>query len=105
MGALALRGGALPLGPAAGRADRAPRDRRRRLGGLVASSGAPGEKAKERAALFAALNADETRSPAGDALRRALVETLLHGNRATLVEALDETLLGVRPRPASVLAA
>ena len=40
-----------------------------------------------------------------DALRRALVETLLHGNRPALVETLDETLLGARPRPASVLAA
>ena len=63
------------------------------------------EKAKERAALFAALRADETRSLTSDALRRALVETLLHGNRAKLVEALDESLLGVRPRPAGVLAA
>ena len=39
---------------------------------------------------------------ARDALRRALVETLLHGNRAELVETLDETLLGLRPRPAIV---
>jgi len=30
---------------------------------------------------------------------------VLHGNRAGLVETLDETLLGLRPRPASVLAA
>jgi hypothetical protein len=36
-------------------------------------------------------------------VRRALVETLLHGDRAELVTALDETLLGLRPRPTSVL--
>jgi len=38
-----------------------------------------------------------------DAVRRTLVETLLHGNRDELVLALDDTLLGIRPRPASVL--
>ena len=63
------------------------------------------EKTKERAALFAALRAEETRSVARDALRRALVETLLNGNRLGLLATLDETLLGVRPRPASALAA
>jgi hypothetical protein len=63
------------------------------------------EKTKERAALFAALRAEESRSVARDALRRALVETLLNGNRAGLLATLDETLLGVRPRPASALAA
>jgi hypothetical protein len=36
-------------------------------------------------------------------VRRALVETLRHGDRAGLVEALDETMLGLRPRPSSVL--
>jgi hypothetical protein len=35
-------------------------------------------------------------------VRRALVETLMHGDRAGLVTALDEALLGLRPRPASV---
>ena len=45
------------------------------------------------------------RRRARDALRRALVETLLHGGRAGLVQTLDETLLGLRPRPASVVAA
>ena len=29
----------------------------------------------------------------------------MHGNRAELVRTLDETLLGLRPRPATVLAA
>jgi hypothetical protein len=36
-------------------------------------------------------------------VRRALVEVLVHGNRAELVLALDDTLLGLRPKPASVL--
>ena len=37
-------------------------------------------------------------------MRRALVETLTHGDRAKLVEALDESLLGVRARPGSFAA-
>jgi hypothetical protein len=42
--------------------------------------------------------------PVADALRRALVETLMHGDRLALVAALDEALLGVRPRPAGYFA-
>jgi hypothetical protein len=38
-----------------------------------------------------------------DAVRRALVETLVHEDRRALVEALNESLLGVRPRPAAAL--
>jgi hypothetical protein len=38
-----------------------------------------------------------------DAVRRAVVETLVRGERAALVESLDEALLGVRPRPAAAL--
>ena len=38
-----------------------------------------------------------------DAVRRAVVETLVHGERAALVASLDEALLGVRPRPAAAL--
>jgi hypothetical protein len=41
----------------------------------------------------------------GDAVRDALVETLLFGDRAELVEALDESLLGVRPGPGGRLLA
>ena len=40
-----------------------------------------------------------------DAVRRALVETLLHGDRGALVVALDESLLGLRARPAGLSAA
>lgn len=38
-----------------------------------------------------------------EAVRRAVVEALVHGERLALVEALDEALLGVRPRPAAAL--
>src|SRR5262249_48682277 len=64
-----------------------------------------GEKTQERAELYAALREERAGRTARDAVRRALVETLLHGNRPALVEALDETLLGLRPRPATALAA
>jgi hypothetical protein len=63
------------------------------------------EKGKVRAELAASLHGQTLGSRARDAVRRALVETLLHGNRGTLVTTLDETLLGVRPRPASASAA
>jgi hypothetical protein len=38
-------------------------------------------------------------SPDPDVLRRALVETLLAGDRAALVASVDESILGLRPRP------
>jgi len=62
-----------------------------------------GEKGPERGELVNALRTERLGRDARDAVRRALVETLLHGNRAELVGALDETLLGLRPRPSSVL--
>jgi hypothetical protein len=37
--------------------------------------------------------------PDPDVVRRALVETLLHGDRARLVSSLDESILGLRPAP------
>jgi hypothetical protein len=61
------------------------------------------DKTPERSDLVASLNAERLARDAGDAIRRALVEVLMHGSRAELVEALDETLLGLRPRPQSVL--
>ena len=39
-----------------------------------------------------------------DVVRRALVETLLRGKRRTLIAELDESLLGVRPKPSSRVA-
>ena len=54
-----------------------------------------GETPRERAELHVSLSGD----PASDPVRRALVETLLHGDRPALVAALDETVLGLRARP------
>ena len=64
-----------------------------------------GEDTKARADLLEALRADQVRSGVRDALRRALVETLLYGSRLELVKSLDETLLGLRPRPVTAVAA
>ncbi|HEX5469731.1 MAG TPA: hypothetical protein VFW80_11860 [Gaiellaceae bacterium] len=68
-----------------------------------------GETPRERSELLAAfrslLHGDGPGSRAEDAVRRALVETLLHPDRAQLVAALDEALLGLRPRPQVTTAA
>jgi hypothetical protein len=62
-----------------------------------------GETAREREDLLIALRAlldgDGPGARAEDAVRRALVETLLEGSRERLVASLDEALLGLRPRP------
>jgi hypothetical protein len=62
-----------------------------------------GETASERGELLTAfralLDGDGPGARAEDAVRRALVETLLHDSRGELVRALDEALLGLRPRP------
>jgi len=42
--------------------------------------------------------------PRPDTVRRALVETLMHGDRIALVAALDETMLGLREAPAGYFA-
>jgi hypothetical protein len=68
-----------------------------------------GETGREREALLIALrdlsSRRTTNEAAVDAVRRALVETLQHGDRRELVSALDETLLGMRPRPVGYSAA
>jgi hypothetical protein len=68
-----------------------------------------GETARERAdqlERLRVLSGGEPATPStADAVRRTLVETLLHGDRAALVAALDESLLGLRARPAGFLAA
>jgi hypothetical protein len=61
------------------------------------------EKGREREQLIETLRAERLGRDARDAVRRALVETLLRGSRDELVLALDDTLLGIRPRPESVL--
>jgi len=61
------------------------------------------DKTRERSDLLDTLRAERLGHDARDAVRRTLVETLLHGSRVDLVTALDDTLLGLRPRPSSVL--
>ncbi len=62
------------------------------------------ESPKERAELFRGVR-DFGSDAAADAIRRALVETIMHGSRVTLVASLDETILGLGPRPAGYLQA
>jgi hypothetical protein len=67
-----------------------------------------GEHARDRAELLARLRAlaagDRADRGAADAIRRALVETLVHGERLRLVAWLDDALLGARPRPVGYFA-
>ena len=62
-----------------------------------------GENGRERTELMTTLRAlvdgDGPGARAEEAVRRALVEILLRDSRLGLVAALDEALLGVRPRP------
>ena len=62
-----------------------------------------GDDSEERRAVHAALRslaAGGQASPrAADSVRRALVETLRHGDRTALVRSLDDVLLGLRSAP------
>jgi hypothetical protein len=49
------------------------------------------------------LGAGDAAGATGDLVRRTLVRVLEHGERRTLVAVLDESLLGVRPKPSSQL--
>jgi hypothetical protein len=66
-----------------------------------------GESGRERVEALGMLRSLAGRSrvdaAALDTVRRAIVDTLVHGERLGLVDALDEFLLGVRPRPAAAL--
>jgi hypothetical protein len=68
-----------------------------------------GETGRDRAEQLERLRALARGEPAGraaaEAVRKALVETLVHGDRAALVASLDDALIGVRPRPAGYFAA
>jgi hypothetical protein len=68
-----------------------------------------GESGRDRAALLQSLRGlvagEGADHSAEEAVRRSLVEALAHGDRPTLVESLDEALLGLRPRPAGFYAA
>jgi hypothetical protein len=68
-----------------------------------------GETGPERAQQLDRLRGLSRGEPAGtaaaEAVRKAVVETLAHGDRAALVGSLDDALIGVRPRPAGYFAA
>jgi hypothetical protein len=61
-----------------------------------------GETPKDRGEILGRL---KNPGAAEDLLRRALVEALLHGDRRALVAALDQSLLGLAPRPKPHVAA
>jgi hypothetical protein len=66
-----------------------------------------GETARERGECLNALRGLEAARAdpaAAEAVRRTLVETVTHGERQQLIAALDESLLGVRPRPSGASA-
>ena len=67
-----------------------------------------GENGREREELVTVLRAlldgDGPGARAEDAVRRALLETLLHDSRMGLVAGLDEVLLGLRPRAHAIAA-
>jgi hypothetical protein len=68
-----------------------------------------GETGPDRARKLERLRGLARGEPAGpsaaEAIRRALVEALVHGDRVGLVASLDDALIGVRPRPAGYYAA
>ena len=66
-----------------------------------------GETGRERRELLDVLQRMRDGGAGPDAVnvvRRALVETLLRGKRRALISELDESLLGVRPRPSARVA-
>jgi hypothetical protein len=68
-----------------------------RAGLLLGESGPARAELLER--LRALARGETADAQAASAVRRAIVETLLHGDRVELVATLDEALLGIRPRP------
>ncbi len=64
-----------------------------------------GDDAAERAELFARLRGLTSGGHASrqdaDMIRRALIEVLMAGNRIELLERIDDSLLGLKPRPRS----
>jgi hypothetical protein len=68
--------------------------------------GEPGRERADELERLRSLGRGERAAPAAaEAVRKAVVETLAHGDRASLVASLDEALIGVRPRPAGYFAA
>jgi hypothetical protein len=68
-----------------------------------------GETGRDRAAELERLRSLARGEPAArgaaDAVRKAIVEALAHGDRSALIASLDEALIGARPRPAGYFAA
>jgi hypothetical protein len=68
-----------------------------------------GETGRDRAEQLERLRGlargEQAGRAAAEAVRKAVVETLAHGDRAALVGSLDDALLGIRPRPAGYFAA
>jgi hypothetical protein len=71
--------------------------------GVMRTSILLGETSHERAAVTEGLRAlargRNAAEDASEALRRAIVETLLHDDRRHLIDSLDDALLGLRARP------
>jgi hypothetical protein len=63
------------------------------------------ERADELERLRSLARGEPAERAAAEAVRKAVVETLAHGDRAALIESLDEALIGVRPRPTGYFAA
>ncbi len=67
-----------------------------------------GDQSGDRGELFARLRSLTSGDRAGtedaDVVRRSIVEVLMHGDRAGLLERLDESLLGLSPRPVGYFA-
>ena len=62
------------------------------------------DRAELRVHLRALAGGESADEKTTDAIRRALVEVVMHGARTKLIEALDDSLLGLRPRPSRSLA-
>jgi hypothetical protein len=63
------------------------------------------ERAEQLERLRALAHGERAGRAAAEAVRKAVVETLAHGDRTALIASLDDALLGVRPRPAGYFAA
>jgi len=63
------------------------------------------ERAEELERLRALARGERAGRATADAVRKAVVETLAHGDRSALIASLDGALIGARPRPAGYFAA
>ena len=96
LGALALPERAVPLRAAARRARRPARRDVGAACGRAARRRQRGAAGDPRCASLRWPRASRHPARAEDTVRRSLVETLRHGDRATLVRSLDDALLGLR---------